>query len=508
MLSPDAVERLKEDFRRADYLVDPAMDAIGEAGRADLARNHTAAAERALAGRHDPLATLIRLFVLQLPQPRARVAAAVPLDDLLAAGILKGGSDTVSAAVDLRPYGGDDGTSGWLASDHQATVNTARSRPRPDHVLGLSPASVTLAQLTPRSPVGAALDLGTGCGVQSLHLARHAARVVATDLNPRALELAALTLALSDVAADLRLGSLYEPVAGDLRRAVSGGDPAGGAKGDRFDLITTNPPFVIAPPARPRLTYRESTFESDGLMRAVVSGAGDHLAPGGGLVVLGNWAHIVGEPWQDRVASWLPPGADALIVQRETLDPAEYAEVWLADAGLAGTAAYRARLDAWLAHFDRLRIEAVGLGWIVAQLNGRADPSVTALDWPHPVAQPVAADLQARLAAVDASRLQDPAFLATRWRLAEDAYQESVGRPGAADPTHVTFRRTTGLLPSVPVDTALAGVLGACDGDLPLGVILSAVADLLDEDHARLTARLLPTLRRLAAEAWVTPPPP
>ena len=47
---------------------------------------------------------------------------------------------------------------------------------RPDFVLGVSSASSTLAQLTVRDPVGRALDLGTGCGVQSLHLARHAER--------------------------------------------------------------------------------------------------------------------------------------------------------------------------------------------------------------------------------------------------------------------------------------------------------------------------------------------
>jgi methylase of polypeptide subunit release factors len=57
-------------------------------------------------------------------------------------------------------------------------------------VLGVSAASATLAQLTLRRPVDSALDLGTGCGVQCPHLARHSRRVVATDLNLRACELA------------------------------------------------------------------------------------------------------------------------------------------------------------------------------------------------------------------------------------------------------------------------------------------------------------------------------
>ncbi|MDR1808058.1 MAG: class I SAM-dependent methyltransferase [Propionibacteriaceae bacterium] len=492
-LSDAQVERLREALAAADYRIDATLAAIGEAGQADLARNHTVAAERALAGRDDPLATLIRLFILQLPQPAAAVQRTLPARDLLAAGLLTPaasptGGPALAAAVDLRPYGGDDGVNGWLVSDHQATLNTARGRPRPDHVLGCSPASVTLAQLTPRTPVGSALDLGTGCGIQALHLARHCARLTATDLNPRALELARLSLALSGVTADLRPGSLYEPVAGES-----------------FDLIVTNPPFVIAPPRADadRLVYREGAEAADGLMRRVVAESGRHLADGGHLVVLGNWAHVRGEPWEERVAGWLPPGADAIAVQREVLDAPEYAEVWLADAGLQGTPDYRAELDRWLAYFDALGLERVGLGWLVLRQSRRADPSVTALDWPYPVTQPVAADLIATLDAVDAARLPDAALAAARWRLAADAYQETTSEPGAADPLNVRLRRRVGLQRWTDVDAALGGVLGACDGELPLGALVAAVASLTGDDPAALAARLLPQLRRLVAESWL-----
>lgn len=81
--------------------------------------------------------------------------------------------------------------------------------------------------------------------MQSLHLARHAARIVGTDVNPRALELAALTAALNGADVDLREGSLYEPVAGEL-----------------FHLIVSNPPFVMSPPRAEAdtLAYREGNF--------------------------------------------------------------------------------------------------------------------------------------------------------------------------------------------------------------------------------------------------------
>ena len=119
-------------------------------------------------------------------------------------------------------------------------------------VLGVGGASTTLAGLTVRTPVASALDLGTGSGIQALHAARHATRVTATDLNPRALHFARLTLALSGAREpDLREGSLFEPV----------GD-------DRYDLIVSNPPFVISPGAR--LTYRDGGMGGDDLCRTLV----------------------------------------------------------------------------------------------------------------------------------------------------------------------------------------------------------------------------------------------
>jgi methylase of polypeptide subunit release factors len=489
ILSSAAAADLREAFLAADYRIDSALAAIGPAGRADLARNHTVAAEQALGERTDALATLIRLFVLQLAQPRATVGAILPLVPLLSAGLVTvTGPDTVAATVDIRPYGGDDGTAGWVVSDHSATLNTARGRPRPDHVLGLSPASVSLAQLTPRRPIQRALDLGTGSGVQSLHLARHTDHVVATDLNPRALDLARLTFALSGPDIDLRAGSLYDPVIAE-----------------RFDLITTNPPFVIAPPDRHRLVYREGSDPGDGLMRRIVAEAGTHLTPGGVLTVLGNWAHPGGGDWTDRLATWVPPGCDALVVQREVLDPYEYIEVWLADAGRAGTPAYRAHYDRWLAYFDTLGYDGVGLGWIVVVRSDRDQPALTCLDWPHPVVQPVADDLMAHFTAIPWSRWPDHDLLAAGWILAPDAYQESIQTPGAPDPTRVTLHRRRGLARSVEVDTALGGVLGACDGDLALGPIITAVASLTDADPTALTTRLLPIIRHLIATTWLVP---
>lgn len=485
----DAISRLRDDLARCDYRADAVLEAIGEPGQLGLTRNHSVAATRALAGRDDGLTTLIRLFVLQQAQPAAAVEAALHAADLVRLGLLAREGDGFRALVDIRPY--SDAThqiEAWVVSDHAADLDTRRRRVASDHVLGVSPASVSLAQITPRGPVGGALDLGTGCGVMSLYLSRAATKVVATDLNPRALTLATLTFALNRAAVTTRYGSLYEPVAGDT-----------------FDLIATNPPFVIAPADGPRLAYRETEFESDGLMRAVVHDAGERLAPGGSLHVVGNWAHVAGADWRDRLAGWVPEGCDAFFTERERLDVYEYAELWLADAGWAGTDGYRARYDRWLAYFDAHRIESVGLGWVTMVKSGHQTPRVRCEAWGHPVAQLVGDDLMAHLKAMDYADWSDDRILEQAWTLAPGAVEETLGQPGLGDPSHISLRRTDGLMRATAADTALAGVLGACDGELALGSIVAAVAQLTSSDPDTLVSAVVPRVRDLIAETWLSP---
>jgi methylase of polypeptide subunit release factors len=131
-------------------------------------------------------------------------------------------------------------------------------------VLGISSALDSLAQLTVRKPVERALDLGTGCGVQALHLATHAREVVATDVNERALWITRLNAELNgSQGIDVRDGSLFEPVAGE-----------------QFDLVVTNPPFVISPATGERLVYRDSGLPGDEVVRRVVTEAPRHLGRG------------------------------------------------------------------------------------------------------------------------------------------------------------------------------------------------------------------------------------
>lgn len=504
---------LADALRAADFTVDAVADRLGSQALAGLGRNSTLAAQQVLADQDDAQATLVRAMVLQQDVDAAALDRALPgwRARLEAAGLLECDGDRVRATIDIRPYGADAASGApvdaWVVSDHVPGLDGAIAPTRPDFVLGASPASATLTRMTMRRPVGRALDLGTGCGVQSLHLAGHADSVVATDLNPRALELADLTLRLAGVADRVELceGSLWEPVAGE-----------------RFDLVVTNPPYVMAPPRADgaRLTYREGTLGADRLVEQVVRGAADHLSEDGVLQVLGNWAHVRGQDWHERVAEWIAPtGADALVMEREVLDPYEYVEIWLADAGLVGHPAYVARAHAWLDYLDGLGIAAIGMGWITLHRPGRAGwqghgaasaassaplPQVRIESWPHTVVQPVAVGFADWRDGKEAATWGDERILATSWRLA-DTVQETYGEPGEADPEHIVVRQRTGFARAIGVDTALAGVLGACDGELPLGVICDAVADLLETDPVRLRGEMVARFRELCVEGFLRP---
>jgi methylase of polypeptide subunit release factors len=124
--------------------------------------------------------------------------------------------------------------------------------------------------------------------------------------------------------------------------------------GERFDLVISNPPFVITPRAAdlPGYEYRDAGRVGDALVRELVTGVGDVLVPGGVAQFLGNWEHRRGQPWQDRVGAWLDAsGLDGWVLQREVQDPAGYAELWLRDGGRPEQARYRAAYRAWLEDF-------------------------------------------------------------------------------------------------------------------------------------------------------------
>ena len=428
--SPDLPVRLRAALEAADFTVDAVRALLGEVADAALLRNETTPALRRTATDHGPLATLTRLFLLQTTVTAGSAEAALPdlVDRLVAEGILDRSVGEVAARLDVRPYATDDSTL-WVVSDLTPGLDGLPQQLGADHVLGISPASTSLAQLTLRAPVDSSLDLGTGCGVQALHLATHSAHVVATDVNQRALGIARFNAALNEVGdrVEVREGSFFEPV-----------------RGERYDLIATNPPFVISPATGERLVYRDSGLPGDQVVEDIVRAAPDHLTERGWCQVLANWVVERDRPWDERLASWLGPDVDALVVQRELVDPAAYVELWLKDSGHhpatgGDPAEYRRRYDTWLAWLEEQRVEAVGFGWVNLRNGGTGRHDL--LDWPYDVEQPIAPAI-ADWADGHRHRRGRRHAAACSGRT---CVQETVGPAGAEDPEAIVLRQQRGF---------------------------------------------------------------
>ncbi|MCM3662554.1 methyltransferase [Georgenia satyanarayanai] len=492
----------------AGYTRGAVEDALGPVATAALQREEPVAARRATDGVTEAAAVLTRLFLLGEPVTRAELDTALPRTTTAGAtavGLVtaagEGDDDEVRAAVDLRPYEASDAAGEarwWLASD-LGELATGRSL-HADHVLGIGGASLTLARITVRDHRPRVLDLGTGCGVQALHASRHAEHVLGTDVSRRALDFAAFNAALAGTPLELREGSLLEPVGGQ-----------------RFDLVVSNPPFVITPPAAhaaglPVMEYRDGARPGDSLVADLVSGLGGHLAPGGVAQLLGNWEHHAGEDWRERVGGWLEAaGTDGWVVQREVQDPAEYAHTWLRDGGLRpGSALFDAVLSAWLDDFAARGVEAVGFGYLV--LRRPADESRPRWRRVEELTSPVQGPLGGHVAHVLAAQewlaaTDDAALAAQTFQVAEDVTEERHLRPGEPDPRVLLLRQGGGFGRTYRPGTLVAGAVGACDGELTLGQIVGGLAVVLDQPADAVAAEVLPAVRELVLDGLLVPGP-
>uniref|UniRef100_UPI0028F0E7E2 transferase n=1 Tax=Actinomyces viscosus TaxID=1656 RepID=UPI0028F0E7E2 len=433
------------------------------------------------------------------------------------------------ARVDLRPHEAVDDAGEvrwWVASDLGELV-TGRAL-APDHVLGIGGAGLTLAGLTPRTPVRAALDLGCGCGIQTLYLLRHAEHVVATDISARALAFTAFNAALAGVSLTVGLGpdedSGTSTGPGASTSTGSGADSAVGAgrlelrrgsllepvAGRRFDLIASNPPFVLTPPAvreagLPLMEYRDA---GGPVLPALVAGLGEHLEPGGSAVMLGNWEHrsgAGGSSWRETVAAWIPEGLDAWVIEREVQDPVEYATMWLRDGGLTperDAAGFDAALGAWIGDFEARGVEGIGFGYLIVHRPERPREPWRLLEEVTTSGQGV---LGSHVAGVLAARerlagLDDDAVADLRPVLAPDVTEERHLVPGAAEPTVILLRQGGALGRTIRATTAVAALAGVADGELSVGQVASAVtalSGLTGSDATALRAEMVEAARCL-----------
>lgn len=563
---PDLLAALRADLTAADYTVDVVEELMGPLAADALRRENPWPARASLADSEHPAADLAAFFTLGVPLPAARLDELLPALRCAGAerlGLLgparavggdgqtaggggqdtartegSGGQDTalVSALVDLSAYSATDDLGAihwWIASD-LSELSTGRAL-HGEHVLGVGGASLTLARLTPREHVSRVLDLGCGGGIQAMHASRHADTVVATDLSQRALAFASFNAALNGITLDLRQGSLLEPVAGE-----------------RFDLIVSNPPFVITPrsTSEEAWTYRDGGRAGDDLLAELLTALPEHLHEDGRAVMLANWeiaadgaqpqdapapqatdpahpdsAHpdsaqpdpalpavipavipLTAEhpAWAAHPAAWLQPaiedGVDAWVIQRETEDPAQYAETWARDGGITPRdERWPGMIQSWLADFASRGVDRIGFGYVLLRRRPQGTHGVLRCEeQPGTGSGTLATHLATALRDIGTlADLDDDALWDSRPVRADDVVERRHLTPGAWDPTLIELVQGAGFARTVPADTLLAATVGALDGTLTLGQVLTAVCALTGDDADAARERTLPRIREL-----------
>ncbi len=314
------LRRVRDGLRAAGFNAAAAANAFGhELGAASHAAERPLQ-QRRLHGIEERLATALGFFVLELPADADqldRALAPATADDLVELGLAEEHDGALRATVRILPH-----------DPLLIAADVSRRTDRADLVTGVTRPTTLLGQMTVRRPVRRALDLGTGNGILALLCAAHAGQVVATDVNEHALELGELNAALNEVDnVEFRLGSFLEPVAGET-----------------FDLIVSNPPYVISPETE--FLYRDAGLPGDGLSDQVAHMLPGALAEDGFASFTISWI-ANDDAIDERPRAWLEgSGCDAWLFHTSSDDPLTTAAMW--NKSIADPGEYAAVMDRWV----------------------------------------------------------------------------------------------------------------------------------------------------------------
>ncbi len=288
----------------------------------------------------EPAAVAARLFVLHDPVDRDDAERALgDLSPLVDGGLLEETSEGFVSRADLALAG-----ELFVFGDRTASG---------DGVPPLNGVTAILARAAiPGRAVDASLDLGCGAGALALAFAAMSCRVVATDVNPRALSWARYNARFNGVLnVEVRHGDLFDPV-----------------RGERFDRIVSQPPFLARRVGIQASVFAHAGERGDELALRALAGAAAHLASGGRAVVLADWPLFDGDPLDARARAAVGDAPiDVLILQSPGKNLDEYCTSLAAAEHPELDGAFAAAACAQRDHFERVGLRGISQGLIVLE---------------------------------------------------------------------------------------------------------------------------------------------
>lgn len=426
--------------------------------------------------------TLFRLFYMGMTLDREEASEVIPdwfIETARASKLLRAEGKQLVPEVMIVPLTGQ-----WIASDLGARFEASV----PDFVLWPNPTSQLLTRLSVRRPSRATLDLGTGTGVIAIGAAEYSEKVVATDLNARALEFARFNARLNGKDnIELRLGDGFQPV-----------------KGEKFDLILSNPPFFVTPSND--FLFCDNPMELDQLCRNIAREAAEHLNEGGYFQMLCEWAEVEGQPWRDRVTEWFDgAGCDAWVVNCQTRNARQYASDRIAEAHDSCDAApdafreymeyYRARNVVAIHDGIIVMRRRSGKKWVAIEESGRTPDT------------PFGDLIVSRFAARDflEANASVEQMLLTKPLVSPHARLEQVAQPGEDgwEPAGLTLRMTKGFPTKIALQPLAAEFLSACNGKRTLKEIAAGMVEKLGAPEGQVEAECVGIIRKMVAQGFV-----
>jgi methylase of polypeptide subunit release factors len=479
----DDIQRIRDVFEAASYSQSGIEQLLG--CDTPIAPLSIEIPPQALSANGDsPLETLIRLFLLNRStdvEMVKRAIAPMDLDTWIWGGMLRVQKRKVIPQVRVSSY-----ANLLVACDRFPSDSAPLAR---DHVMGIGLSSLMLAESTIRSKVASALDLGAGAGIQSLLAARHCDNVCSVDLNPRALEFARFNAQLNGFdGIELFEGDFFEPVADR-----------------RFDLIVSNPPYVISPQFE--TYYSDNPHTGDSLCEQIVRRVPDHLNEGGVFQMHFDWAHTKGHPWQDRLAQWCKDSScDAWVMCKQTRTPAKYAMIW--NRGSSERAAFSEAQDRWMASYDELGIEAISSGLITLRRRSGVQNWFRADQGPDVAIAPIGEDIRKLLDTADwlHSERSTEGLMQARLRIADNVCmdQQLQPTPDGWQVDAAWLRRTSGLGYRDELTPDAAVLLYQCTGEKRLGDLIQAIAAKRGVSVEEITPSFLDIVQPLLSQGFLT----